>query len=72
MGRGATELGALLNTSAEDTQKMIDDVHNLGGVMSDEAVKASAQFQDSLQNLQTAFAGVKNKAMSDLLPAFLT
>lgn len=69
LGRGATELGALLNTSAEDTQKMRDRVHELGGVMSDEAVKASAQFQDNMQDLQTAFGGIKKKIMSDMLPS---
>jgi hypothetical protein len=69
LGRGATELGALLNTSAEDTEKMRQRVHELGGVMSDEAVKASAQFQDNMQDLQTAFGGIKNKIMSDMLPS---
>lgn len=70
LGKGATELGALLNTSAEDTQAMRDRVHELGGVMSDEAVKNSAAFQDSLQDLQTSFAGVKNTVMADMLPSF--
>lgn len=70
LGKGATELGALLNTSAEDTQAMRDRVHELGGVMSDEAVKNSAAFQDSLQDLQTSFSGVKNSVMSEMLPSF--
>lgn len=70
LGKGATELGALLNTSAEDTQAMRDRVHELGGVMSDEAVKNSAAFQDSLQDLQTSFTGVKNSVMSEMLPSF--
>ena len=70
LGRGATELGALLNTSAEDTQAMKDRVHELGGVLSDEAVKASAAYQDSLQDMQTSFAGVKNSIMADMLPSF--
>jgi hypothetical protein len=70
LGRGATELGALLNTSAEDTQAMRDRVHELGGVMSDEAVKNAAAFQDSLQDMQTTFAGVKNSVMSEMLPSF--
>lgn len=70
LGRGATELGALLNTSAEDTEAMRQKLHELGGVMSDEAVKNAAAFQDSLQDMQTAFAGVKNKVMADLLPSF--
>lgn len=70
LGRGAMEMGALFNTSAEDTQAMIDTVNELGGVMSDEAVKNSAAFQDSLQDLQTAFGGIKNAALSELLPSF--
>ena len=72
LGRGATELGALLNTSAEDTQAMIDRVHELGGVMSDEAVKSAANFQDELQDMQTAFAGVKRGLMGNFLPSITT
>ena len=41
LGRGATELGALLNTSAEDTEAMRQAVHDLGGVMSNDAVAAA-------------------------------
>lgn len=69
LGRGATELGALLNTSAEETQAMRDRVHELGGVMSDDAVKASAKFQDNMQDLTTAISGAKRGIMSDLLPS---
>lgn len=68
LGRGATELGALLNTSAEDTQALKDRVHELGGVMSDEAVKAAAAYQDQLQDLTTAFGSIKREALSSLLP----
>ena len=70
LGRGATELGALLNTSAEDTQAMRDRVRELGGVMSEEAVKASAQFQDNLQDLQASLDGMKRGIVGELLPAF--
>lgn len=69
LGRGATELGALLNTSAEDTQKMRDRVRELGGVMSDDAVKSSAAFKDSLQDLQTGIGGLRNNLMADFLPS---
>lgn len=72
LGRGATELGALLNTSAEDTQAMKDRVHELGGVMSNEAVKASARYQDSLQDMKTSFSGLKNSLISDFLPGMST
>lgn len=72
LGRGATELGALLNQSAEDTEKMKQRVHELGGVMSDEAVKAAAQYQDSLQDLTTSFESVKRNAVSQFLPSMIT
>lgn len=72
LGRGATELGALLNTSAEDTEAMRQRVHELGGVMSDEAVKAAAAYQDSLQDMQTAFSGIKRGITSEFLPAITT
>lgn len=70
LGKGAMEMGALLNTSAEDTQAMIDTVNELGGVMSEDAVKDSAAFQDALQDMQTAAKGLMNGAMSELLPYF--
>lgn len=69
LGRGATELGALLNMSAEDTQAMRDRVHELGGVMSDEAVAASAAFQDQLQDMQTAFSGLSRNLLAEFLPS---
>lgn len=72
LGRGSTELGALLNTSAEETQAMRDRVHELGGVMSDEAVKAAAGFQDQLQDMQTSFAGLKRSMMGNFLPSLTT
>lgn len=68
LGRGATELGPLLNTSAEETQKMRDRVHELGGVMSDEAVKAAAHYQDSLQDMQTALSGLQRSLTGEFLP----
>jgi len=68
LGRGATELGALLNTSAEDTQAMRDRVRELGGVMSEDAVKASAAFQDQMQDMQTSFQGLSRNLMSQFLP----
>ena len=72
LGRGATELGALLNTSAEDTQAMRDRVRELGGVMSEDAVKAAAAYQDQLQDMQTAFSGISRNMLSEFLPALTT
>ena len=69
LGGSSKELGALLNTSAEETEAMRQKVHELGGVMSDEAVKAAAAYQDSLQDMKTAFGGLKNNLMGEFLPS---
>ena len=68
LGNAAKELGPLLNTSAEETEAMRQRVHELGGVMSNEAVKAAANYQDTLQDMQTALSGLKNNMMSQFLP----
>lgn len=72
LGRGATELGALLNTSAKETQQMKDRVNELGGVMSDEAVKAAAKYQDQLQDMNTAIDGLKRNLLTGMMPAITT
>jgi phage-related protein len=68
LGRSSQEMAVLLNTSAEDTQAMKDRVNELGGVLSEEAVKNSAAFKDALQDLGTSFSGLTNGAMAEFLP----
>ena len=68
-GNSASELGPLLATSAQETAAMRKRVRDLGGVMSDEAVAASAAYQDSPQDLQTALEGLKRRLVSGFMPA---
>lgn len=68
LGKSSVELGALLNTSAEETQAMKDRVHELGGVLSNDAVKDAAAFQDQLQDMTTAFQGLSRNMISEFLP----
>lgn len=72
LGKAGMELGPLLNTSAEDTEAMRQAVNDLGGVLSDQAVKDAAAFQDALQDMNTAMTGMKNQLMADFLPSFTT
>lgn len=69
LGKGGTEMAALLNTSAEDVAAMKEQVHELGGILSDEAVSSAANFQDKLQDLTVSIQGIKNKAFAQFLPA---
>lgn len=72
LGRSYQELQPLLNTTAEDTEKMRQSFSDLGGMMSDEAVSAGASYEDSLLDLQTAFDGIKRSLVSELVPALST
>lgn len=68
LGRSAQELGPLLNTSAEATEEMRQTVNDLGGVMSDDAVAASAEFKDALQDLQTVAGWFKREFVANIIP----
>lgn len=69
-GGSAKELGPLLNTSAAEVAAMKKQVNDLGGVMSNKAVKDAAKFQDSLTDMKTAFDGIKRNLTSQFLPSF--
>lgn len=71
-GKSYQEMMPLLNQTAEQTEAMKQQVHDLNGVMSEDAVKAGAQFQDSLTNLKTALTGAKNNLMGEFLPSLST
>jgi hypothetical protein len=71
-GKGAMEMGALLNMSAEEIEAMKQQAHDLGIVMDEEDVKAAAAFKDSLQNMTQSFNGLKNKMMAEFLPGITT
>ena len=68
LGRGATELGAVLNMSASDTDALKQRVWELGGVMSQEAVTASAQYTDAMLDLKYAFRGISDTVATSVLP----
>lgn len=71
LGKSAMDLGALLNMSADETEAMRQEVHDLGGVLSDDAVEAAAAYQDSLQNVKTAIGGIKNSVGSQFMPSMI-
>lgn len=66
--KAAKELGPTLRMTADEMDAMRQQAHDLGGVMSDDAVEAAAKYQDELLNMNTALTGVKNNMMSQFLP----
>lgn len=60
LGGAAKDLGPLLEANADDTQKLKDRMYELGGAMSDTLIDKSAEYEDALTNVKTAWQGIKN------------
>ena len=69
LGRSGQELQPLLNMTSDEMRKAIQTANDYGMIMSDDAVKASAGFNDSLTTMQKTISGFKNNMMADFLPA---
>ncbi len=68
-GRSGQELTPLFNSSIEETNELRKAAHDLGFVLSDEAVTASADFNDALDTLKRTIKGIKNQFLQNFLPA---
>ena len=68
LGKSAVDMAAVLNTSVEETERLKQEAEDYGMVMSNEAVAASAAFEDSLTRLSHTAGGLKNRMVGELLP----
>lgn len=68
-GRSGQSLTPLFNQTAEQTQEQIELAEKYGMIMSEDAVKASAAFNDSLTTMSMTINGLKNRMMGDFLPS---
>lgn len=69
LGRGASELVPLINGGTEAIQEQMEMAEKYGMVMSDDAVKASADFVDAQTTLSMTMGGLKNRLTAEFLPA---
>lgn len=67
-GKSGQNLAPLFNMTAEETAALIEQANEYGMVMDDTAVKASADFTDSMTTLQGTMRGLKNSLMSEFMP----
>lgn len=70
--KAAQELQPMLNSGTEGIENMLQSAEDLGLVMSNENVAASAKFQDSLSTLTSTAGAVKNSITANLLPGLTT
>lgn len=68
-GKSYQELSPLLNSGAEGIRELMDEAEEYGMVMSNDAVKASAEFEDSLTRFKGTISGIKDRIATKLLPS---
>lgn len=71
-GKSYQELAPLLNSGADGIRDLMDEAEEYDMVMSDDAVKASAAFEDSLTKLKGTLGGIKNNLGAALLTPLST
>ena len=71
-GRSGQNMTPLFNMTNEELNEAINNTEKYNMVLSEDAVKASAAFQDSLTTMSGAFSGLKNSLMADFLPGVTT
>lgn len=70
LGKGfGSDLGSLLSMSSKDVEGLKQRVNELGGVLSDDALKGSESFIDGLTDIKTSLTGIKNNIVSQFLPS---
>lgn len=71
-GKSGQELMPLLNGTAEDMDALRQAANDMGLVLSDDAVDAGAQFQDSLDDVKRSLGSVVANIGVEVMPMFQT
>lgn len=69
LGRAGADMGPLLNQGSDAIEEQMEIAEKYGMVMSDEAIKASASFKDSVTTMSMTMQGMRNRMMGEFLPA---
>lgn len=69
LGRAGADMGPLLNQGSDAISEQMEIAEKYGMVMSDETVKASAAWEDSITTMQMTATGLKNRLMGEFLPS---
>ena len=69
LGKAATELNVIFNTSAKETQKLKDKSHELGLILSDDQVKAAVEAGDAIDDLKKSYNALATSMVASVAPA---
>lgn len=68
LGRSGSELAPLLNAGAGAVEEMKKQAHDLGLVISDDAVDAGVQFTDTMDQLKRSFGAMATNIGASVMP----
>ncbi|MBQ7505309.1 MAG: hypothetical protein IJT79_08350 [Ruminococcus sp.] len=68
-GRAGSDLMPLLNGDADSIEKMKNKAHELGLILSDEAIDSGVEFKDTLDQTKRSLEAAGNKMATAFLPA---
>lgn len=69
LGRAGMDLIPTLDAGRDSIAGMRQEAHNLGAVLSDEAIASSVQVSDEMTRLKGAFMGAAGELVASMLPA---
>lgn len=71
LGRSGKDLVPLMAQGSDAIREQMQEARALGGVMSQEAIKAAVDYKDEMTRLKFALAGLRNAVFAKLLPGML-
>lgn len=69
LGRAGADMAPLFNQGTKAIEEQKQMALDYGMVMSDDMVKASADFEDSITTMQMTMTGLKNRVLGEFLPS---
>ena len=68
LGRAGMNLMPLLQQSASDTRKLMEETETYGFILDDKAIQASVDYKDAMTRMDSTLTGVKNTLIGKFLP----
>jgi len=67
-GKSATELNPLIKAGSTELNRLAQEAHQVGAVVSNEGVSALGTFDDNMETLKASTQGLMNEALAQLTP----
>jgi uncharacterized membrane protein len=67
-GKSATELNPLIKAGSKEFERLAQEAHSVGAVVSEDGVSALGAFDDTMQTLNASTQGLMREALAQLAP----